>query len=188
MSLIELFRGRAATEDRFSALVRPHLRLMHRMAYRWTQDLVDAEDLVQDVLTHLFPRTEELAAVDKLGPWLIRVLYRRYVDLYRRRRNSPIDENAPCVSDEEFFQERLQDDRNHYHQLELQRLLNRALVTLDEAWRDVVLLHDVEGYTALEVAEILDISVGTVKSRLHRARKKLKSVLEPGTVYADAAC
>lgn len=188
MSLIEFFRGRAAKEDRFTALVRPHLGLMHRMAYRWTQDRVDAEDLVQDVLTHLFPRTEELAAVEKLAPWLVRVLYRRYVDLFRRRANSPIDDTTPCVSDDEFFQERLQDDRNHYHQLELQRLLNRALVKLDESWRDVVLLHDVEGYTALEVAEILDINVGTVKSRLHRARKKLKSVLEPGTVATIAAC
>ncbi|WP_288132060.1 RNA polymerase sigma factor [Microbulbifer sp.] len=188
MSLIEFFRGRAAKEDRFTALVRPHLRLMHRMAYRWTQDRVDAEDLVQDVLTHLFPRTEELSAVEKLGPWLIKVLYRRYVDLFRRRARSPIDETVPCISDDAFFQEQLQDESNRYHQLELQRLLNRALVQLDETWRDVVLLHDVEGYTALEVAEILEISVGTVKSRLHRARKKLKSVLEPGTVAAFAAC
>ncbi|QKX16423.1 RNA polymerase sigma factor [Microbulbifer sp. YPW1] len=186
--MIEFFRGRAAKEDRFTALVRPHLRLMHRMAYRWTQDRRDAEDLVQDVLTHLFPRTEELDAVDKLGPWLVKVLYRRYVDLYRRRATSPIDESAPCISDDAYFQEQLQDDRNHYHQLELQRLLNRALVELDESWRDVVLLHDVEGYTALEVAEILDINVGTVKSRLHRARKKLRLVLEPGTVKAIAAC
>lgn len=188
MSLIEFFRGRAAKEDRFTALVRPHLRLMHRMACRWTQDRADAEDLVQDVLTRLFPRTEELEAVEKLGPWLVKVLYRRYVDLYRRRANSPIDETAPCVSDDHFFQERLEDGRNHFQQLELQRLLNRALYTLDESWRDVVLLHDVEGYTALEVAEILDINVGTVKSRLHRARKKLKSVLEPGTVEVFAAC
>ncbi|WP_143735549.1 RNA polymerase sigma factor [Microbulbifer mangrovi] len=186
--MIEFFRGRAAREDRFTALVRPHLRLMHRMAYRWTQDQRDAEDLVQDVLTHLFPRSGELEAVEKLGPWLIKVLYRRYVDLFRRRANSPIDESAPCISDDAYFQEQLQDDRNRFHQLELQRLLNRALMELDESWRDVVLLHDVEGYTALEVAEILDISVGTVKSRLHRARKKLKSVLEPGTVKAVATC
>nr|WP_277987223.1 RNA polymerase sigma factor [Microbulbifer salipaludis] len=169
-------------------MVRPHLRLMHRMAYRWTQERADAEDLVQDVLTHLFPRVDELATVQKLGPWLIKVLYRRYVDLYRRRARSPVDETAPCVSDDQFFQERLEDERNHYQQLELQRMLNRALFTLDESWRDVVLLHDVEGYTALEVAEILDINVGTVKSRLHRARKKLKSVLEPGTIEAFAAC
>ncbi|MBB5211381.1 RNA polymerase sigma factor [Microbulbifer hydrolyticus] len=188
MSLIEFFRGRAAKEDRFTALVRPHLRLMHRMAYRWTQDRADAEDLVQDVLTHLFSRTDELDAVEKLGPWLVKVLYRRYVDLFRRRANSPIDETAVCISDDAFFQERLEDGRNRYQQLELQRLLNNALFTLDASWRDVVLLHDVEGYTALEVAEILDINVGTVKSRLHRARKKLRSVLEPGTVEAFAAC
>ena len=188
MSLIQLFRGRAAEEDRFTALVRPHLRLMYRMAYRWSQDRAEAEDLVQDVLARLFPRLDELAAVDKLGPWLIKVLYRRYVDLYRRRVSSPVDENVSWSSDDSVFQERLLDEHNRYHQLELQRALNQALATLDDGWRDVVLLHDVEGYTALEVAEILEINVGTVKSRLHRARKKLKMALQLGTIETSHAC
>lgn len=186
MTLMQFFRGATATEDRFTALVRPHLRLMYRMAYRWTQDRSEAEDLVQDVLTRLFPKTEELEAVDKLGPWLVKVLYRRYVDLYRRRVSSPIDESISWEADDTFFQERLLEERNRYHQLDLQRALNRALALLDDGWRDVVLLHDVEGYTALEVAEILEINVGTVKSRLHRARKKLKAALKLGTIEARA--
>ncbi|WP_323845835.1 sigma-70 family RNA polymerase sigma factor [Microbulbifer magnicolonia] len=188
MSLTQFFRGRAAPADRFTALVRPHLRLMFRMAYRWTQSRAEAEDLVQDVLTHLFPRVEELAAVDKPGPWLVKVLYRRYVDLYRRRASSPVEETLPWSSDDAFFQERMLDERNHYQQLELRRVLNRALAELDDGWRDVVLLHDVEGYTALEVAEILEINVGTVKSRLHRARKKLKAALQLGTIDTCHAC
>jgi len=188
VSLTQFFRGRRAPEDRFTALVRPHLRLMYRMAYRWTQNRAEAEDLVQDVLTRLFPRLEELAAVDKLAPWLVKVLYRRYVDLYRRRASSPVEEGLPWSSDESFFQERLLDERDRYQQLELQRALNRALGDLDEGWRDVVLLHDVEGHTALEVAEILEINVGTVKSRLHRARKKLKAALQPGTIDSCHAC
>ncbi|WP_346840225.1 RNA polymerase sigma factor [Microbulbifer sp. SAOS-129_SWC] len=185
---MRFFRGSAAAEDRFTALVRPHLRLMYRMAYRWSQDRSESEDLVQDVLTRLFPRLDELAAVDKLGPWLVKVLYRRYVDLYRRRARSPIDESVAWSSDESAFGDLLPDERNRYHQLELQRALNRALETIDDSWRDVVLLHDVEGYTALEVAEILDINVGTVKSRLHRARKKLREALQLGTIESSHAC
>lgn len=188
MSLMQFFRGRTAPEDRFTALVRPHLRLMYRMAYRWAQNSADAEDLVQDVLTRLFPRLEELAAVDKPGPWLVKVLYRRYVDLYRRRASSPIDESVSWDSDDAVFRERMIDERDGYRQLELQWTLNRALAELDDGWRDVVLLHDVEGYTALEVAEILEINVGTVKSRLHRARKKLKNALQPGTIERSHAC
>lgn len=188
MSLMQFFRGGAGPEDRFTALVRPHLRLMYRMAYRWTQNPAEAEDLVQDVLTHLFPRLEELAAVEKLGPWLVKVLYRRYVDLYRRRASSPIDESASWDSDDTIFRERMLDEGDSYRQLGLQRALNRALAELDDGWRDVVLLHDVEGYTALEIAEILEINVGTVKSRLHRARKKLKTALQPGTIESSYAC
>ncbi|MCW8126060.1 RNA polymerase sigma factor [Microbulbifer halophilus] len=185
---MQFFRGRAAPQDRFTALVRPHLRLMYRMAYRWTQNSAEAEDLVQDVLTRLFPRLEELAAVDKPGPWLVKVLYRRHVDLYRRRVSSPIDDSVHWDSDDAFFRERLIDERDDYRRLELQRTLNRALEGLDEGWRDVVLLHDVEGHTALEVAEILEINVGTVKSRLHRARKKLRIALQPGTIERSYAC
>lgn len=185
---MELFRWPKGPEDRFTALVRPHLRLLHRMAYRWSQDENEAEDLVQDVLTRLFPRLDELEAVEKLGPWLVRVLYRRFVDLYRRNANSPIDGTIEAPADDAFFEERMLDQRDRVEQLILQRELNRALATIDPGWRDVVLLHEVEGYAVLEVAEILGVSVGTVKSRLHRARKKLRSALESGTKTVPQPC
>jgi RNA polymerase sigma-70 factor (ECF subfamily) len=175
-------------EDRFTALVRPHLNVMYRMAYRWTQNADEAEDLVQDVLTRLIPRLDELAAVEKLKPWLIKVLYRRYVDLYRRKLSSPIDHESDWNSDDSLFDERFADTQQDLERLELQRALNRAMETLDEHQRDVILLHDVEGHSALDVADILEISVGTVKSRLHRGRKKLKSALEAGTYLASEAC
>ncbi|SHF76569.1 RNA polymerase sigma-70 factor, ECF subfamily [Microbulbifer donghaiensis] len=147
-------------------------------------DSVDAEDLVQDVLTGLVPRLADLEAVEQLGPWLIKVLYRRYVDLYRRRRTSPLEQSA-CSDCDSLYDE---SGTDHCEQLNLRRALNQALLTLDDDRRDVVLLHDVEGYTAIEVAEILGISVGTVKSRLHRARQRLKKVLAPGTIEAGQAC
>ena len=65
--------------------------------------------------------------------------------------------------------------------LELQRDLVRAMEGLSDEQRDVILLHDAEGYSAAEVASILDISAGTVKSRLHRARAHLKNFLGEGT-------
>ena len=70
------------------------------------------------------------------------------------------------------------DPRDEYAQLELRQRLERALLSLDAEQRDVVLLHDMEGHSAQEVAEILQIQLGTVKSRLHRAREKLKQRLD----------
>ncbi|GAA5445982.1 ECF RNA polymerase sigma factor SigH [Microbulbifer sp. NBRC 101763] len=178
-----LFHKRSSQEH-FSGLVYPYIRTMYRMAYRWTGSRVDAEDLVQDVLSGLLNKVSILEKTERLGPWLVKVLYHRYVDLYRRQCASPIDESFDLQDVESCSDGRSE----HCSNLDLERLLNRALLMLGPGWRDVVLLHDVEGYTASEVAEILDINVGTVKSRLHRAHKKLKKIITEGTIGEVHPC
>lgn len=180
---------RKAPEDRFTALVRPHLDAMYRAAWRWTQHREEAEDLVQDVLIKAVGRVDEMERLDRLRPWLVKILYRRFVDLYRRQRRTPIDQEAGWQADGMLFDELLErvgDDTDAIARVEQQRALVRGLEQLNDAQRDTVLLHDVEGYAALEVAEILEVSVGTVKSRLHRARGRLREFLDAGEPF-DAA-
>lgn len=151
------------------------------MAYRWTLSQHDAEDLVQDVLVHLATRVAEMEQVEALKPWLLRVLYHRYVDLYRRNKASPITEVAPAPVDTDEAADPLDnhpDAHDSFRQLEFRQSIEHALLALEAEQRDVVLLHDLEGYTGEEVAEIMNTSIGTVKSRLHRAREKLKRILE----------
>lgn len=184
-SIISLFKTPAKQESRFTELVKPHVDVMFRMAYRWTQQTQEAEDLVQDVLTRLVNRVNELERVDNLKPWLIKILYRRFVDLYRREQNNPIELEHQWMGNEDIFEQALHntsDESVDHHRSDLQRMLLKALETLEDEQRDVVLLHDVEGYSAIEVADIMDISVGTVKSRLHRSRAKLKNYLQEGTI------
>lgn len=169
-----------ARQDRFVALVFPHLRQLYRVAFRFTGDAHEAEDLVQDVLAGLLPRVVELDAIEKLGPWLARVLYRRYVDQYRRRQSSPVDESVSIDASEHvgLCESNLLDHGiGDYARTDMQRALDRALRCLPDCWREIVLLHDVEGYTALEIAGILALELGTVKSRLHRSRRKLQQLL-----------
>lgn len=84
------FRHRKSPDKgEFMDLVGPHIEVMFRMAWHWTHNREDAEDLVQDVLIKMAGRVEPMRAVDKLRPWLIRAVYHRYVDLYRRRHSSP---------------------------------------------------------------------------------------------------
>lgn len=177
-SIVQLFRAHKGKEQ-FAHLLRPHIELMYRMAYRWTRSQEDAEDLVQDVLIKLANRVEEMLAVEQLRPWLIKVVYRRFVDLYRHEQSSPLvridqetDESGPV--------EQAAADEDIEGRLERQQVLAEALDALDDDHRDVILLYGVEGYTALEIAEILDVNVGTVKSRLQRARDRLKKFLQPG--------
>lgn len=184
-AIIRLFKSKLSAKDRFQALLRPHIELMYRMAYRLTQSQSEAEDLVQDVLTRLAKRVDEMEQVESLRPWVLRILQNRFVDLYRREQNSPVDYQS-AQEDDSGEDDRpganvlttASDSTNDIKRLELQQVLQVALNKLDDAHRDVVMLHDMEGYTALEVADILGINVGTVKSRLHRARDKLKKWLE----------
>lgn len=151
------------------------------MAYRWTLSQHDAEDLVQDVLVRLATRVAEMEQVGVLKPWLLRVLYHRYVDLYRHHKASPVDDVVTAPGDDGEATDPLDshpDPHDSFRQLEARQSIEHALLTLESEQRDVVLLHDLEGYTAEEVAEIMGTSIGTVKSRLHRAREKLKRVLE----------
>ncbi|MDX1696613.1 MAG: RNA polymerase sigma factor [Ketobacteraceae bacterium] len=174
--LIDFFSRQKTEDTAFAQLVAPHVKTLYRMAYRWTRHDEDAEDLVQDVLVKVLSRMEELRSKDKPGPWLVKVLYHRYVDVYRHRKASPVDEHNPA--DEEFTAEGQTEDSERYM---LQQALQKALYELEPEQREVVILHDVEGYTAVEAGEIMAISVGTVKSRLHRARNRLKETLDDGT-------
>lgn len=180
-TIVQFFRAYKSEKEQFTKLLNPHIELMYRMAYHWTRSQEDAEDLVQDVLIKLANRVEEMLAVEQLRPWLIKVLYYRFVDLYRREQDSPVVTlNVTGDGSLEDPVQRLPAEGDEEDRLHLQQVLLKALETLDDDQRDVILLHMVEGYTALEVAEILDVNVGTVKSRLQRAKTRLKKFLQAG--------
>ena len=82
------YRRARPAESNFEDLLRPQVEYLYRLAWRFTGSVADAEDLVQDVLTKLFPRTQELLEIERLRPWLARVLYNQYVDSVRQRSRS----------------------------------------------------------------------------------------------------
>ena len=142
---------------------------------------------MQSFLTRLYPKIDQLESIDKPGPWLRRSLHNLYIDEYRRqvRENTifcheePIDESADDDTDMTFAQ---------VSNVELRGRLQDALEQINPDQRIVVLLHHAEGYTLEEVAEMLEVPLGTLKSRLHRAHKELKKLIstepfvEPGRV------
>ncbi|MGD2118453.1 MAG: RNA polymerase sigma factor [Chromatiales bacterium] len=176
--MLNLWPFRQDAHSRFEQLVGPHLKNLYRLAFRLTGQRDDAEDLVQDMLLKLYPRLEEMQAVDNLAPWLSRVLYRLFVDQHRRQQRSPID----LMGDEEVVYEmHASTDARPDEAVNADlgnKLINDALLQLSEEHRIVILLHDVEGYSLQEINEMLDIPVGTIKSRLSRARNKLREHLQ----------
>jgi RNA polymerase sigma factor (sigma-70 family) len=174
----------------FERLLRPLIPMLYRHAFRWTTTRDQAEDLVQDLLVKLYPRCAELAALDRLQPWALRVMYRIFVDQHRRAANSPVrpfhEVAAPGAEDASRMEDLFPDDSPQPPDLVERALdqqwLARAWGQLGEDHRVVVAMHDIEGYGLEELSAILEVPVGTLKSRLHRARARLRELLatEPG--------
>ena len=168
---------RKDTHSEFEQLLRPQLTQMYRLAFRLTGTREDAGDLVQDVLLKLFPRLDELRDIEKLGPWIARVLYRQFVDLYRRQQRSPINlsEDDHSLYNTHASLNDGPDDSTNSSLIQTQ--LQKALDQLNEDQRLLIFLHDVEGYSLQEINRMQDIAIGTIKSRLSRARSKMKQIL-----------
>jgi RNA polymerase sigma factor (sigma-70 family) len=166
-------RGDSESE-RFATLIRQHYDVLYRAGYRLTRSPVDAEDLVQEVCVRAFPRLGEIEKLEQPRGWLLRVLYRLFIDQrrrYDRRHVRAIDEDEEFVSAEPGPAE------------EADRALTRFRV--EDAWRYLnqeqrllLALHDVEGYTLVEIHSLTGLKEGTIKSRLHRARVRLGRLLQ----------
>lgn len=166
----------------FERLLREHVPALYRIAYRWTGAVDRAEDLVQDLLTRLYPRLDELRALEQIRPWATRVMYRMFVDQVRRQRNSPVQFGLELDDDDTDGEyEALVDE------LEPEILVDRELTQariaiawneLSEEHRVVLSMHDIEEYSLVEISAVTDTPVGTLKSRVHRARARLRGLLE----------
>jgi len=173
----------------FERLLRPHVPALYRSAYRWTGAVDRAEDLVQQLLVRLFPRLAELRALEQVRPWTLRVMYRIFVDELRRTRASPVQFGADATDDgagaedEAWLDPGPEPAELVEQQLTQERLL-RAWEQLGEEHRAVLSMHDSEDYTLPELAQIMDIPLGTLKSRLHRARARLRALLAEERIIA----
>ena len=163
----------------FEKIVRPHLDRLYRLAYRLTGQKAEAEDLFQELLIKAYGKLDDLVAIDEPGSWLARVMYHLFIDERRRfarRRLHTVEEGfLPGEGLEGLAGGN--DPVGDNERLQKLKQLDLALSQLSEEHRVVVLLHDTEGYKLEEIHKLMDIPVGTIKSRLHRARARLRELL-----------
>jgi len=170
-------------EKQFEEAVQPYLTTLYRFAYRLTGRREDAEDLVQEVLTRLYPKEDEVLAVERRGPWLKQVLYRQFIDGTRRRAWHAERVASDVVSEEhaqDFFDSLMHSSNGPESAMSGNRLREAVAVALNQLMPDertLVLLHDVDGWRQEDIAHVLDTAVGTIKSRLHRCRRKMREQL-----------
>jgi RNA polymerase sigma-70 factor (ECF subfamily) len=189
---------RESSAAEFDELLREHVPALFRHAFRWTGDVDEAEDLVQEALTRVYPELATLRQVERIRPWVARVMYRIFVDNLRRARRSPVSfvgrsgmTQVPGGDEDEFDHEAADDSREPSMLAEQafeQERVAAAWSRLGRTHRVVLSLHEIESYSLEEVAAIMEIPVGTVKSRLHRARDRLRALLAEGTGPAAGTC
>jgi RNA polymerase sigma-70 factor (ECF subfamily) len=180
----ELERLRAGEPDAFETLVREHGGRMLSVARRLLRHEDDAQDVVQEALLAAFRALPRFEGQSRLSTWLHRIVVNAALMKLRSQRRRPeapiddllprfdetghrLDERAPVpMPDEEL-------DR-----AALRKRVRRCIDQLPESYRTVLVLRDVEELETAEVARLLDSSEGAVKTRLHRARQALRTLLE----------
>jgi RNA polymerase sigma factor (sigma-70 family) len=159
----------------------PHINSMYNFAYRLTLDPDDAKDLLQDTYLKAFRFIDSFQQGTNAKAWLFRILKNSFINDYRKRSKEPSKVDYQEV---ESFYNSEDVDRQITPDLRVEALqdmigdeISVALNSLDVDFRTVIILCDLEGFKYEEMAKILDIPIGTVRSRLHRARNLLKEKL-----------
>jgi RNA polymerase sigma-70 factor (ECF subfamily) len=141
----------------------------------------DAEDIVQEVFTRFFENLDRFEGRSKIGTWLYRVAYNASIDRLRKYRSRPVAELDISFEDEIPLPDELSDwsesAETVFDQQEIRQKLEDTIQSLPETLRVVFLLRDVEELSTLDTANILEITPGAVKVRLHRARLLLRDTL-----------
>jgi RNA polymerase sigma-70 factor (ECF subfamily) len=170
----------------FDQLLRPHMERLYRLAFRLAGNKAEAEDLFQDVLTKVYVRLDDLIDIDHAGSWLSRVMYNHFIDnrrKYARQRLVMVEESRLPGDSVDSLPGNAGPEQDAERLDNIMRL-ERALAELSEDHRLVILLHDTEGYKLEEIHSFTGDPVGTIKSRLHRARARLRELLaNDGTFF-----
>lgn len=181
----EVQRRKYSQEEKnaiFDGEFMPHIDSMYNFGYRLTFDEDDAKDLVQDTYLKAYRFINSFEQGTNAKAWLFRILKNSFINEYRKKSKQPTKVDYQEVetyynSDDVHYQS-TSDLRAESIKDMLGDEISNALNSLAVDFRTVIILCDLEGFTYEEMAKILDIPIGTVRSRLHRARNLLKEKLQ----------
>lgn len=168
----------------FEELLRRHLRSIYRVAFRLAGNHADAEDLAQEAIVEAFRAFDRYQPGTFFDRWLYRIMTRTHIDRVRRRLRRPeVSLDAPVNPEGDprvtLVGDTRDDPQQQMENTDLDGAIQAALDALPEEFRTVVILADIEGLSYDEVAAAAGCPVGTVRSRLHRAREMLRKTLRP---------
>ena len=182
--ILLISRARDGDREAFGALVEQYRDNVYRLAYRMCGNAYDADEVAQEAFVAAWRALPNFRGDAKFSTWLYRLTTNAAIDLMRRenRHRAASEEDIPELADES------DSPQQQMERTEQQETVQKALSSLGEDYRQVLLLRYMQELDYAEIAEILHLPVGTVKSRINRAKAQLKTaLLKSGNIFGGEA-
>ena len=168
----------------FTALVKQYEKLVYNLAYQTAMNPDDAFDISQEVFIKAYRSLQSFRGDCKFSTWIYKIAINASLD-YLRKASHSATEALPTLTDDEGDEKQIEiadesaaaSPERTLEKAETVRAVREAIARLNEEQREVILLRDIEGYSYEEIAEMLTLEIGTVKSRINRARAHLREML-----------
>lgn len=181
--LLLVEQSRKGDVDAFEELIRDYKKNAYNTAWGMLRNVQDAEDASQEALIKAYVNIHKFNMQSTFKVWLYRIVVNTCIDFKRKKNITTvsIDENIDLGENNRLHREIADNSGNPDILIEKNfnsSLVNNAVNKLDDNYKTIIILRDIQGFSYSEIAEILSCNLGTVKSRLNRARKNLKGIIE----------
>jgi len=174
-----LRRAQQGDADAFASLFHAHKARIYSVCLRMTNNTAEAEDLTQDAFMQVFRKLSTFRGDSALSTWLYRIAVNTVLMRFRKKALRQISIDEPCRQENKPVRREYGSTDDRLVGSVDRIALARAIQELPDGYRTIFLLHEVEGYEHQEIAEMLNCSVGNSKSQLHKARLRIRELLQP---------
>ncbi|MCT4606659.1 MAG: sigma-70 family RNA polymerase sigma factor [Marinisporobacter sp.] len=178
-----IYKSQQGDIDSFETLIKEHEKLAFNIAYRMLGNIEDAKDATQDAFIKAYKALDKFKGESIFSTWLYKIVTNTCLDLLRKRKSQKTCSYDGQIDTEDGkIMRQLPDEENMPEDIvakkERQINIQKAINSLSENHKIVIVLRDIKGFSYEEMSKILDCSEGTIKSRISRARQALKKVIE----------
>ncbi len=183
-----LARCRKGNPRAFEELVELYEKKVYNLAYRMLGNMEDARDITQDAFIKVYSSLSNFRGDSSFSTWLFKIVSNMCLDELRRRgRRSFVSLDEPLQQEDGEMPRQMPDLKmdleKEVEDRYIQAMVHRAILSLTADHRMVIALRDLQGFSYEEIAEMMDCSLGTVKSRINRARLALRRQMEEGELF-----